>query len=191
MKHLQTLIFPALIFFLSGCGSAEAIKSYDYPIKKDKLDPAVRKVLRSNPHIIVDSTPSKVIVRRNPNDPADTSTMEINLTDFHERDSAELAENETATFRITITDGKIENQYVFRFYGNKFDWKTSGSSAIFIHSAKDKNGNSILQGQNEHGEFYSQTAKDFTSLFEKEVVTNIDKELNLKHTSHVGASFGQ
>ena len=47
----------------------------------------------------------------------------------------------------------------------------------------DKYGNSIFQGENENGEFKTKMAKDFTSLFEIEVISKIDKELNLKHSS--------
>jgi hypothetical protein len=61
-------------------------------------------------------------------------------------------------------------------------WKSSASSAIFISKVTDKNGNSISQGHNENGQFNSKMAKDFTALFETEVVNKVDKELNLKHT---------
>jgi hypothetical protein len=55
-------------------------------------------------------------------------------------------------------------------------------SAIFIGKVTAKNSNSISQGHIENAQFNSKIAKDFTALFETEVVNKVDKELNLKHT---------
>lgn len=185
MKYIQPIIpLLLLVFLLSGCGDATAIKSYSYPTKKTNLERAVQKVINTNPHIIVDTSEPKLIVRRNPGNPDDTSTIMINLSEFrgHSNDSADIAKSERAVLRIKIKVGEIENDYVFRYLGDEQLWKSSTNSTIFIQFAKDKYGNSISQGNNENGEFSSQVAKDFTTLFEKEVVSKIDKELNIKHT---------
>ena len=182
MKYIQSLPLLWLLFLSSGCGSAEAIKSYSYSTTKDNLEKAVLKVIQSNPHIVMDTNQAKVIVRRNPGDFNDTSTVIINLSDFHSPDSASVAANNRGVIKIKIKVGEIENDYIFRYLGDEQYWKSSKSSAIFIQNAIDKHGNSVSQGENEKGEFDSRLAKDFTSLFESEVVTKIDKELNLKHT---------
>jgi len=181
MKSILPVLLFALLFLSSGCGSAEAIKSYRYSTAKDILEKAVQKVINTNPHIVVDTTQPKVIVRRNPDNPNDTSTVTINLSDFHGPDSASLAAYEKGVIKIKIKAGEIENDYTFRYLGDEEYWKNSTSSEIFIQKATDKAGNGIYQGENEHGEFKSKMAKDFTSLFEREVVSKVDKELNLKH----------
>lgn len=182
MKYVQPLLLLWLLFLSLGCGSAEAIKSYNYPTAKDNLEKAVLKVIGSNSHIVIDTTPAKVLVRRNPNNANDTSTILINLSDFHSADSAEVAAINKGVIKIKIKVGEIENDYTFRFLGDEQYWRNSRSSAIFIQKATDRHGNSVNQGKNENGEFDSKLAKDFTSLFEREVVTKIDEELNLKHT---------
>ena len=116
---------------------------------------------------MVDTT-QKVLVRRNPDNPNDTTTVIIHLSDFHSpADSAWVAAWNKAITRIKIKVGEIENDYQFRYLGGEQSWKSSTSSGIFLLKATDKTGNSINEGE--------------TSLFEKEVVSKIDKELNLKH----------
>jgi hypothetical protein len=148
---------------------------------KGYLEKAVLKVINTNRNIVVDTTESKVIVRRNPDNLNDTSTVMINLSDFHGPDSASIAAYEKGVIRIKIKAGEIENDYTFRYLGYEQYWKNSKTSEIFIQKATDKAGNGIYQGENEHGEFKSKVAKDFTSLFEREVVNKVDEELNLKH----------
>lgn len=182
MKCIQTILILWLLFLSSGCGNAEAIKSYSYPITKYNLEKAVSKVINSNPHIVVDTTQPKVTVRRDPNNPNDTSTLKINLSDFHDPDSAHVAAFFKGEIKIKIKVGETDNDYTFRYLGDEQYWKSSASSAIFISEVTDKHGNSISQGHNENGQFDSKMAKEFTSLFEREIVSKIDKELNLKHT---------
>ena len=183
MKYIQPILLLWLLFGSSGCGSAEAIKSYSYPTTKYNLEKAVVKVIKSNPHIRIDTSGSTVIVRRNPDDMNDTTTKTIKLSEFHghSKDSAAMAADDKAVIKIKIKVGETDNDYVFRYLGNEQHWKSSESSAIFIQYVRDKNGNSISQGENENGEFNSKIAKDFTLLFETEVVNKIDQELKLKH----------
>jgi hypothetical protein len=184
MKYIQPKLLLWLLFVSSGCGNAEAIKSYSYPTTKYNLEKAVLKVIKSNPRITIDTTESKVIVRRNPNDMNDTTTKAIKLSEFHghSKDSAAMAADDKAVIKIKIKVGDTDNDYIFRYSGYEQDWKSSKSSAIFIQNVTDKHGNSISQGHNEHGEFNSKKAKDFTDLFETEVVNKIDQVLKLKHT---------
>jgi hypothetical protein len=169
-------------FTIVGCGSAEAIKSYRYPTTKYNLEKAVKKVIKSNPHIYLDTIERKVRVRRNPNDRSDTTTVLINAEDYDGKEREEILALYAAYTKIKIKVGQTENVYVFQYYGNEQDWKSSQSSAIFISEVHDKYGNTLEQGHNEHGEFRTKRAKGFTELFEAEVINKLDKELNLKHT---------
>jgi hypothetical protein len=185
MKYLQTFAVLWLLIVVTGCGDASAIKSYSYATRQVNLDKAVQKVLRANPNITIDTTPTPIIVRRNPGDINDTTTKVIRLSEFRGRreDSLSMAEDEKAEFKIWIKAGGIENYYRFRYLGTSSYWNSSSTSAIFISYARDKQGHSLSQGENEHGEFRSQLAKDLTLVFETEVVNRIDKELNLEHTN--------
>jgi len=58
---MKNIIKPTIIICLgistvlfTGCGSAEAIKGYRYETTKAKLEKAVMKVIKSNPHIYLD-----------------------------------------------------------------------------------------------------------------------------------------
>ena len=109
----------------------------------------------------------------------------INASDYHEvhgADSIDFFEGLKAYTKIKIKVGEIENDYIFRYKGDRYSWENSATSEIFISYAEDKFGNSLEQGHNERGQFSSKMAKEFTDLFEKEVVDKIDKELNLKHS---------
>ena len=185
MKYIQTIVFLALVVLVIGCGDASAIKSYSYATRKVNLEKAVQKVLRSNPRITIDTSGMKIIVRRNPENPNDTATKIIGLSEFRGRreDSIAMVEDEKALVKIWIKAGEIENYYRFRYLGTSEYWSSSSSSTIFISYAEDKQGNSLSQGHNENGEFRSPLAKNLTSLFETEVVNKIDKELNLEHTN--------
>ena len=181
MKYLQALSLSCCLFLSSGCGDASAIKRYNYETTKGNLEQAVIRVIHANPNIIVDTAEPQVTVRRNPGDPKDTSTKKIDLSDFHDNDSASTAAYFSAYVKIKIQVDQHTNSYTFRYLGDEQHWKTSASSAIFISEISDGDGNSISQGHNENGQFESKMAKEFTEVFEREVVDKIDSELKLKH----------
>jgi hypothetical protein len=104
---------------LLDAGSAEAIKSYRYPTTKYNLEKAVKKVIRSNPHIYLDTIERKVIVRCNPNDSNDTSTVAINAEDYTVRERDEILAYCAALTKIKIKVGQIQNnQSVHEFKTN-------------------------------------------------------------------------
>src|SRR6476659_2697663 len=111
MKYMQAILLLWLIFLSSGCGTVEPIKSYSYPTTKYNLEKAVSWVINSNPHIVVDNTETKVTVRRNPNNPNDTSTIMINLSELHGKDSADVAANSNGVIKIKIKVGETDNDY--------------------------------------------------------------------------------
>ena len=105
-----------------GCGSAEPIKKYRYPTTKSNLENALTEVIKTNSNIVLDTIKREVIVRRNPDNPNDTSSVTINLSDFHEKDSAGIAESYDAETKIKIKVGEIENEYQLRYFGNRQFW---------------------------------------------------------------------
>jgi hypothetical protein len=151
-NHLSILWISILTFILIGCGSAEAIKSYGYPIPKVILEKAVMHSIENNSNIYVY--------------PVDTAVKRNAFT--------------YGLVWIKIKVGKIDNDYTFRYRGDSSDWKNSPTSQIMIVAAHNSSGH-LDQGQNEHNEFSSKLANDLTSIFETELIAKIDKELNLKH----------
>ncbi|HEV8081747.1 MAG TPA: hypothetical protein VGP55_01015 [Chitinophagaceae bacterium] len=154
-----------------GCGSAEAIKGYRYPVTKDVLEKAVMKVIKGSPNIYRDSSKNGMF----------DSAMQKAENEHSSVDSAIYYNDGKHYVTIKIKVGQIDNDYIFRFYGDEQYWKTSASSEIFINYVRDRYGNALSQGHNENGEFKSKMAKEFTSLFETEFINKLDKELNLKH----------
>jgi major membrane immunogen (membrane-anchored lipoprotein) len=184
MALMRISLMLTLAYLISGCGSAEPIKGYRYQTRKYNLEKALIKVIKSNPHIYLDTTEYKVVVKRNPMDSTDNTTDTINISDYHGSDSADIDRYYKAYVKIKIKVGDVENDYAFRYYGDEQYWKDSKSSEIFIVSAYDKYGQGLDQGQNDHGEFSSEMAKKFTDLFETEFIDKLDRELNLPHTGH-------
>ena len=171
IRLLSPLLLP--LYILWGCGSAESIKCYSYPTRKNNLEKAVMKVLNNNPNIRVDNTTQRQM----------DSVMLANRSHWTPTDSVNYYNGLNAWIDVKIKVGESENYYLFRYRGDKRDWETSKISAILISTGRDKNGNTLNQGQNEHGEFKSKLAKDLTDVFEEEIVNKIDKELHLQHSN--------
>ncbi len=172
IKLLLLLLLP--LYLLHGCGSAEAIKCYSYTVTKNDLEKAVMKVLNNNPNIRVSNTTQQQ---------RDSGMLSIK-SHWTPADSLSYYNGLNALIDLNIKTGEAENYYLIRYRGDKQNWETSKMSAIFISVAHDKNGNTLNQGQNEHGEFKSKLAKELTDVFENEVVNKIDKELNLQHSNN-------
>jgi hypothetical protein len=79
---------------------------------------------------------------------------------------------------IKIKTQKGQCNYTFRYYGGEEHWKTSKTSEIFICWAYDEFGKGGSEG---NGGVDSKTLNYLTGVFEKELVSNIDKKLNLIH----------
>jgi len=183
MKYIRHLLPLWFVFLSTGCGSAEAIKVYNFATTKDNLEKSLMKAIKSNPNIYLDTTETKVKVLRHPNIPGDTTTEMISASQYHGKDSAMLAGYVKANFRIKIKIGPIENEYGFHYQGDELYWKASASSAILLSYSRDKYGNELEQGHNERGQFKTKKAKEFIELFEAELVSRIYNELQLSHTS--------
>jgi len=174
MKQKRLLLLLVLpLYTLWGCGSAEPIKCYRYSTTKNILENAVMQVINSNPKIRVDNATQRQF----------DSAMLANKSHWTSADSAEYYNNANAWIDVNIKVGESENYYLVRYRGTKSNWETSKISAIFISETHDKTGNTLYQGQNEHGEFKSKLAKELTDVFEEEVVNKIDEELHLQHSN--------
>jgi hypothetical protein len=180
-KHINLLFFSFMLSFTS-CGDATAVKVYNYKTTKENLEKAVTKVVEGNPNIVLDTTRATVIVRRNPNDKNDTSTITINLSDFHGKDSAQVAAFYKGQFKVSIKSGNSMSYFTLRYIGDEQSWKSSTTSAIFISEATDGLSNKISQGHNENGQFKSKPAQELAKMFERNVVDNVDKELQINHS---------
>lgn len=168
----------ASFYFITGCGSAEAIEQYNFPVKKEVLEKAVTQVLNTNtnPDLIWDTTDIvlKKYRKEYKNSP---ETDTIRPTDFT-----------GVFFWITINDKGIQNHYSIRYLGDERYWKTSAHSALFISAIWNNAGLDLRQGQNV-GDFSSADAEKAKALFEKVILAELDKQLNIKHTT--GRSFLQ
>lgn len=175
MKNTIIIIVISLITFslLTGCGSAEAIEQYNYSTTKFKLEEAIMQVLRNNtnPNIIWDSA---VAVRKN--------------RSFTEMDTINASIYKGEFVWITIMNEGIQYMYTFRYLGDEQYWKTSDHSEIFISHVQNNLGLNLIQGENV-GDFSSQEAEKAKKLFEKEFISRLNKELNIKQTT--GRSFFQ
>lgn len=174
MKQIRLLSYLLpLLYLMYGCGSAEAIECYSYPVRKSKLEKAVTKVIYDNPNIRVDHSTQR---QRD-------SILWANKSQWSSEDSVNYYNDLQSTIDVYIKVDTSEYYYLFRYRGTRPYWETSEISAIFIQVARDNKGNAFYQGNNEHGEFSSKLAKDLTNVFKKEIVNNIDKELHLQHSN--------
>jgi len=124
IRLLSPLLLP--LYILWGCGSAESIKCYSYPTRKNNLEKAVMKVLNNNPNIRVDNTTQRQM----------DSVMLANRSHWTPTDSVNYYNGLNAWIDVKIKVGKSQNYYLFRYRGDKRDWETSKISAIFISTGK-------------------------------------------------------
>ncbi|MES2656177.1 MAG: hypothetical protein V4620_11350 [Bacteroidota bacterium] len=167
-KNKILVCLTILIPFLTGCfigaGTHGSLKGYQYSTTKDKLDSAVMFVIKNNPNINRNTNNVNYIVDQ-------TDGKNDTIIDNYYNDGKSY-------LTIKIKTDKGQNEYTFRYYGGEEDWKTATTSEIFICYAYDE----LRKGGSEgNGGIDSKTLKHLTEIFEKELVSNIDKQLNLTH----------
>ena len=161
-----------LVLLFSGCGGAGAIKGYRYATTKYNLQKAVMTVINSSQNIYRDSSLDKTV-----DTTVATRTKDSNV----DVAAGPNYYNDVINYvTITIKDGGIKDEFVFRYYGDQEYWKTSPSSAIFIVYAHDKDGKG---GSDGHGELSNQQEKEFTAFFESRFVAKINEVLHLEPTT--------
>ena len=170
MKKYKNSIFGFIIssIYLTSCiigaGTHGSLKGYKYSTTKDKLDSAVMYVIKHNPNIYRD-TIGKSYLANVGNGKQDT------IVDNSYNDGKEY-------LTIKIKTEKGQNEYTFRYYGGEEDWKTATISEIFICYAWDEFSKGGSEG---YGGVDSKTLDYLTKIFEKELVNEVDKKLNLTH----------
>src|SRR5690606_7917088 len=167
--YIQTFISTILTTILSGCfigaGTHGSLKGYQYSITKDKLDTAVMFVIKNNPNIYRDTIGNKIFA--NVGNGKQDTIIDNSYNDGHEY----------VTIKIKTNKGQCE--YTFRYYGGEEYWKTAKTSEIFICYAYDESNKGGSEG---NGGVDSEILKHLTDVFEKELVSNVDKKLNMKHS---------
>jgi hypothetical protein len=154
-----------------GAGTHGSIKGYQYATKKDSLQKAIMAVIKNNPNIYRDTSLDYL-----------GSSPLLDHSDAGDYSAGENYYNDIKHYvTITISSGHEKNEYTFRYYGDDEDWKTSYSSKIFICYAHDQNGKGGSEGGGGLEWYRSGLKKKFTDLFEKELISKVDKELNLPH----------
>ncbi len=157
---IRLVLFLSLVVILfSGCGDASALKGYRYHTTKYRLEEAVMKVIRNNPSVVQDT--------------ATENTWGPSNTAYSKDGRHDIA--------ILVRTPQAVTSYVLTYLGNETNWKTQSDAEIFISQLRDKDGNSIRQGENENGQFSGKTAKDGISLFETVFIAQLDRELHLPH----------
>ena len=155
-----------LFIFLSGCiggGAAGSIIGFRYQTTKDRLEKAVKAVIKNNRNIYPDTINNYIIDLTNGK--SDT------LDDSYYNDGKR-------NITIDIKRSNMKYTYTFGFYGEEQYWKTSPSSAIFIIYAIDEFGRG--GGEKDKDMDDRILRKKLINIFKTEFVNRIDKELNLK-----------
>lgn len=172
-KNILFLSFSLLTLYgLIGCGSSEAIESYQYATSKQKLELAVNNVLKSKTNIIWDSV---YITGKRYRDAYKNKDWYVDTID-----TMYTSQYRETLFWITVKDKNIINNYEVRYWGDSINWNTSATSVLFISSINNNYGLDLRQGENV-SEFSSLEAKNAIGLFEKEFIAKLDAELKIKH----------
>jgi len=105
----------------------------------------------------------------------------ISSNTIHQDRMKDYYNDDTTYVTINIAYGKIFNNYIFRYGGNKDYWDTSKKSSISIAYAHNKDGEGGSAG-NGGVEWYNYKLKaELVEPFEKELISKIDNELGMKH----------
>src|SRR5882762_1827973 len=132
LKKITLLIILVLSISFSGCvlfmfgGGHGSLQGYRYPITKDKLENAIMTVLKNNPTTYRNTSRPYTIDATNGKRDTIWNTYYNDSTNY---------------LTVEIKNGKIQNEYIIRYYGDEEYWKTNESSEIFIAYAYDKNSN--------------------------------------------------
>lgn len=164
--YLVTILLTTIMTgCFMGAGTHGSLKGYKYATTKEKLDSAVMFVIKNNPNIYRDTTDANFII-----DKANGKNDTI-IGNYYNDGKSYLT--------ISIKTDKGQTEYTFRYYGGEEYWETSTTSEIFICYAYDEFRNGGSEG---NGGVGRKTLKYLTEVFERELISNIDKQLRLKYT---------
>jgi hypothetical protein len=151
-----------------GAGTHGSLKGYKYQTTKDKLEIAVMTTIETN----------KNIERENLRDPQNFNYVTYDKAGKKDTVFDNYYNDGTNYLTLKIKTNKGQCEYTFRYYGGEEEWKTSSTSEIFICYAYDEQRRGGSEG---NGGVDSDVLNHLTDVFEKELVKNIDKHLNLTH----------
>lgn len=166
-----TLILTFVIMTVSfiGCldaGTHGSIKYYEYQVDKYTLQKAVESIIANSKTVKRDTTKNYMV----------DNTHNRNDTIF-----SNYYNNGDTYVTINIHDGKIDNNYIFRYSGDKADWDTSKTSYLSIAYAHDKDGNGGSEGNGGISWYNWSLKRRLLKPFEREFISKIDEELKQKH----------
>ncbi len=134
------------------------------------------------------------VIKNSPNISRDTSLdylgsspmLDNNISDstgYHNYPAGDNYYNDIKHYvTIKITSGQEINEYIFRYYGPDEDWKTFGTSGIFICYAHDKDLNGGSEGNGGINWRTGKLKKRLTDVFEAELVKKVENKLRITHT---------
>jgi hypothetical protein len=82
---------------------------------------------------------------------------------------------------IRISGSTFLNSYTFQYVGSQEDWNRDTASEISIAYAYDKEDNGGSDGNGDFPWYKSSLKNRLISIFEREFIDKLDKELNVKH----------
>lgn len=165
------IILIPIIIILSGCvlgGTHGSLKKYSYPVPKNVLQGSVEKVMYSNANIKTSDTNQKnyVIVLRDGK--PDTLRSEDSYGD----------RSRYISLQIRSSDGFYN--YTFQYVGTSKDWEEDKNSSLSIAYAYDSKGKGGSAGNGGLPWYKFSMRKKLFSVFEQELIKNVDHELNVK-----------
>jgi hypothetical protein len=169
-RRLLVLVCLLLAFSQCSCflsaGTHGSIKSYQYPVPKQKLQAAVEKVIAAGGSVRRD-TVRKFIV---------------NVTNGRRDTIDDNYYNDTVNYvTIYIHRQDVLNTYTFHYYGDKEFWDTSKTSVLSIAYAWNRDGKGGSEGNGDVTWFTPLLRKSLTKVFEQEFISKVDKELGVAY----------
>lgn len=165
---LYVLLSSLLLVQLSSCftaGTHGSIKSYTYPVKKVVLEEAVNKVIAKSRNIQIEDTVQKNFI--------------VDITNG-KNDTIRSVHN-PAYVDIRISGSTFLNSYTFQYVGNQQDWNRDTTSEMSIAYAYDKEDKGGSEGNGDFPWYKSSLKNRLISVFDREFIDKLDKELNVKH----------
>lgn len=176
MQYFKVSLLFFLLFILLyqcssllGAGTHGSVKAYTYPVRKEKLQQVVEKVIADDFYIMMADTSHKGYIIDITNGANDT------LTSPYAKEDAERY------LEFTITKDNLCNRYTIQYVGSMEDWQKDSSTTLSIAYAYDKDDNGGSEGNGGFPWYKPFLKKRITTLFEEEFLTKIDKQLGVTY----------
>jgi len=94
----------------------------------------------------------------------------------------EYYNDDTTYVTIKVCEREENNEYIFRYGGDKQYWNSSRTSSIFIAYAHNKEGRGGSSGNSGVKWYNFKLKEELTGVFERGFIEKIDQELKIMHT---------